>query len=590
MPAGLRIYPVIVLLTLAACLCWGRTAGCGPEELIWSTFLGGAGPDNGYDIAVDRDGGVWVSGFTESEDFPTTGGAYDTVAADRDVFVAHLNAEDGSLVWSALLGGQAWDEGNGLALDGIGRICVAGLTRSADFPVDPAALDTTLEGDSDAFVVILDSTGLLLHATLLGGGGDEWCYQIAADDSGRVFTVGSTGSADFPATPTALDRALDGASDAFVARLRSSLEALDYATFLGGSSDEYGWGIALDDSGCASVTGYTFSLDFPATPGAFDSVLIGPTDAFVARLGPDGASLRYATLLGGGFRDAARSIALDAAAGALVTGYTYSSDFPVTPGAFQDSMGFSDVSAFVTRLDPWGRSLVYSTFLTGEGTESGYGIAVDDSGRAWVAGFTDSPDFPVTLGSFDEVHGGERDIFLCALDSTGGELLYSTYIGGLESDYAWDLALGPQGRVYYTGYSRSPDYPATGGAFQEALAGDEDAIIAMLAPGHQVPVAGGPERRNGPAGFRLFQNWSNPFNASTRIRFELSDPGPVFLEIFNASGQRVRRLTHGRYPAGEHVLSWDGRDDAGRQVTSGMYLCRLDYDGQRQAIKMMLIR
>jgi len=590
MHAGPRSYPVVVLLTLAAGLCWGRSAGCGSDELIWSTFLGGAGPDNGYDIAVDHDGGVWVSGFTESEDFPTTGGAYDSVAADREVFVAHLNAEGNGLVWSTLLGGRAWDEGYGLSLDGMGRICVAGVTGSDDFPVSSAVLDTTLGGDSDAFVVILDPAGLLVHATLLGGGGDEWCYQIAADDSGRVFMVGGTGSADFPATPAAFDQDLAGASDAFVARLSSSLDALDYATFLGGSSDEYGWGIALDDSGCASVAGYTFSLDFPTTPGAFDSILIGSTDAFVARLGPDGASLRFATLLGGGFRDAARSIALDDGGSALVTGYTYSSDYPVTPGAFQDSMGFFDVSAFVTRLDPWGRSLLYSTLLTGSETESGYGIAVDDSGNAWVAGFTDSPDFPVTPGSFDEVYGGERDIFLCVLDSTGEELLYSTYVGGLESDYVWDLALGPQARVYYTGYSRSPDYPTTGGTLQEDLAGAEDAIVAALEPGHQVPVAGEPERRIGPAGFRLFQNWSNPFNASTRIRFELPDPGPVSLEVFNTAGQRVRRLTHERYPAGEHVLSWDGRDDAGREVTSGMYLCRLDYDGQRRAIKMMLIR
>ena len=582
--------------TLAICLCLAVSVGpagdavAGPEELLWATFLGGAGPEEGFDVAVDGEGHVWVTGFTESEDFPFTSGAYDTLVADREAFLARLSADGYELLLCTLLGGESWDEGYSLAVDGLGRVCLAGLTGSADFPLTTTALDSVLDGGSDAFLAVLDTGGELLYSTLLGGSGDEWCYQIAADDSGRLYAVGSTGSADFPVSDSAPDQTLNGASDAFVARLSPSLEALEYATFLGGSSDEYGWGIAVDDSGCASVAGYTFSRNFPVTPGAFDSTHTGPTDAFAARLSPDGSALRYATLLGGGFRDAARSIAVDQNGCALVTGYTYSSDFPVTPGAFQDSMGFFDVSAFVTRLALDGRALSFSTFLTGEETESGYGIAADDSGRAWVVGFTDSPDFPVTPGSFDEVHGGDRDAFLCLLDFTGEELVYSTYIGGTASDYAWDLALGPQGRVYCAGHSRSEDFPVSGGAIQESFAGDEDIIVAALQPGYQVPVAQGPEGRNGPTEFLLFQNWPNPFNASTRICFRLPDPGPVSTEIFNAAGQRVRHLTDRWYPAGEHAVTWDGRDRDGRRAASGIYFCRLDVGRYRQTIKMMLIR
>ena len=585
-----RALLAVLLLVLVAGRCMIGNALAGPEELLWGSFLGGAGPEQGFDLAVDGDGQVWVTGFTESEDFPTTAGAYDTLVADREAFLVQLNASGDGLLLSTLLGGEGQDEGYSLAVDGMGRICLAGLTRSADFPATGAVLDTSLNGDSDAFMALLDPNGELLHATFVGGGGDEWCYQIAADDSGRIYAVGSTGSADFPATSLALDQILNGPSDAFVARLGPSLENLEYATFLGGDSDEYGWGIAVDDSGCASVTGYTFSPDFPTTPGAFDSSLAGDTDVFVARLSPDGSSLRYATLLGGRFRDAARSIAVDEAGCALVTGYTYSSDFPVTPGAFQDSMGYFDVSAFVTRLDLWGRTLRYSTFLTGEGTESGYGIAADDSGRTWVVGFTDSPDFPVTPGSFDEVHGGDRDIFLCVLDSAGEKLLYSTYIGGSASDYAWDLGLGQEDWVCLTGYSQSPDFPVTAGAVQESLAGTEDVIAVALWPGHQLPVVRAPERGNGPQGFQLFQNWPNPFNASTRICFRLPDPGPVSVEIFNAAGQLVRRLAAGRCSAGEHVFHWDGCDRAGRRAASGIYLCRLDDGRQQRTIKMMLIR
>ena len=587
--AGKSLIPALALCLAVSTSPAGHVFA-GPEELLWAAFLGGAGPEEGFDIAVDGDGHVWVTGFTESADFPVTAGAYDTVAADREAFLAQVSSDGGALLLSTLLGGQGWDEGYSLTVDGLGRICLAGLTRSADFPLTPAAFDTSLSGDSDAFVAIMDPAGQLIHASLLGGSGDEWCYQIAAGDSGRVYSVGSTGSEDFPVTIGAQDQTLGGPSDAFAARWTPSLDALEYATFLGGGSDEYGWGIAADDSGCASVTGYTFSRNFPVTPGVFDSIHAGPTEVFVARLGPDGSTLRYATLLGGGFRDAARSLALDGDGCALVTGYTYSSDFPVTPDAFQDSMGFFDVSAFVVRLGFWGRELRFSTFLNGGETESGYGIAADDSGRAWVVGFTDSPDFPVTPGSFDEIHGGNRDIFLCALDSTGRELLYSTYIGGTESDYAWDLGLGPEGRVYLAGYSSSGDFPVTAGAVQESPAGDEDVIVAVLRPGDQVPVVYEPGRGNGPRGFRLYQNWPNPFNAATRIRFRLPDPGPITVEIFNAAGQRVRCLARGWHPAGEYDLGWDGRDGAGRPAASGIYLCRLDDGRRRQTVKMMLVR
>jgi hypothetical protein len=581
---------MIVCLCLVIGIGPAGYAAAGPEDLLWATFLGGAGTEQGFDIAVDDSGHLWVTGFTESANFPVTAGAYDTVAADREAFLVQVSSDGGALLLSTLLGGQGWDEGYSLAVDGAGRICLAGLTRSTDFPLTAAAFDTSLDGGSDAFVAIMDPAGQLIHASLLGGSGDEWCYQIATDDSGRVYSVGSTGSEDFPVTAGGQDQTLGGFSDAFVVCWSPSLDFLEYATFLGGGSDEYGWGIAVDDSGCASVTGYTFSQDFPVTPGVVDSIHSGPTEVFVARLGPDGSALRYVTLLGGGFRDAARSLALDGNGCALVTGYTYSSDFPVTPGAYQDSMGLFDVSAFAVRLDFWGRELCFSTFLTGGETESGYGIAAGDSGRTWVVGFTDSPDFPVTPGSFDEVHGGNRDIFLCALDSTGGELLYSTYIGGIESDYAWDLDLGPAGRVCLCGYSGSGDFPVTAGAVQESPAGDEDVIMAVLRPGVQVPVVHHPGRPNGPRGFRLYQNWPNPFNASTRVCFRLSDPGPVTVEVFNAAGQRVRQLAGGWYPAGVHDLCWDGRDGAGRPAASGIYLCSLASGRRRQTVKMMLVR
>jgi hypothetical protein len=253
-------------------------------------------------------------------------------------------------------------------------------------------------------------------------------------------------------------------------------------------------------------------------------------------------------------------------------------------------MSLFGVSAFVTKLDPRGRELVYSTFLAGNRTESGYGVAVNDSGRAWVTGFTESENFPVTTGGFDQTHNGERDIFLCGLDASGSALVYSTFLGGADDDYAWDLVLGSDEKVYLTGYSRSQDYPVTSGVFQETLAGLDDAVIAALVPGGLVPVVQGQPLGTVPDRPALRQNWPNPFNASTTISFRLPSAGRVTLTVFNAAGQKVRQLTDGHFPFGRHALVWDGRDDGGRNAASGMYFCRLRGDGFHESIKMLLLR
>ena len=270
---------------------------------------------------------------------------------------------------------------------------------------------------------------------------------------------------------------------------------VSYATFLGGTGNDGAFSIALDRAGNIYLAGITRSLDFPRTTGSIPGRTFpdatDATDAFVAKLNPQGTALLYATSLGGSEGDTVMSVAADAEGNAYVTGGTTSKDFPVTPGAFQTRFGgtgghslppFSSPAGdgFVAKLDPTGSALVYSSYLGGTGIDQGYGIAVDSSGSAYVAGATESPDFPVTQGVFQSTRRGSTDIFIARINSAGTGLLYSTYLGGSDEDYAFSLAVDSSGSTYVTGVTSSDDFPINPGAFQSHRTGGASGYVAKL--------------------------------------------------------------------------------------------------------------
>ena len=319
---------------------------------------GGASEDYGYSIAVDSSGAAYVTGLTRSSDFPATPGAYDTTYNEScgspilpcaDAFVAKLNPSGTALVYATFLGGAKIDYGYSIAVDSSGAAYVTGSTYSSDFPPTPGAYDTTHNGLHDAFVVKLNPSGsTLAYATFLGGDGWEEGSGIAVDASGAAYVTGGTGSPDFPTTSGAYDRTFEN-GDAFVVKLNPSGTALVYATFLGGSEVDWGHSIAVDSSGAAYVTGTTNSSDFPTTPGAYDTTHSGVCDAFVVKLKPSGDGLTYATFLGGDNKEWGLDIAIDSSGAAYVTGWTNSSDFPTTPGAY-DTTYNGDHDVFVAKL------------------------------------------------------------------------------------------------------------------------------------------------------------------------------------------------------------------------------------------------
>ena len=296
---------------------------------------------------------------------------------------------------------------------------------------------------------------------------------IAVDAAGDAYVTGYA-LHDFPTTAGAFQTI--GHENAFVTKLNAAGTALVYSTYLGGNSWDEGCGIAVDAAGEAYVTGLTESSSFPTTAGAFQTSYGGGSyDAFVTKLNAAGTALVYSTYLGGNSWDEGCGIAVDAAGEAYVTGYTESTNFPTTAGAFQTNFGGGNEDAFVAKLNAAGTAPVYSTYLSGKSSDYGYGIAVDAAGNAYVIGTTFG-NFPTTPGAFQTSFGGGEnggDAFVTKLDAAGTALVYSTYLGGNNTDCGYGIAVDAAGDAYVTGYTDSTNFPATAGAFQTSLEGSE---------------------------------------------------------------------------------------------------------------------
>ena len=372
-------------------------------------------------------------------------------ASGDDAYVTKLNATGSALEYSTYIGGAtAGDSGLAIAIDGAGSAYITGSTGSTDFPTTAGAYDTTYNaaaGAANAFVTKLSPDGSALdYSTYLGGFNTSGFFDlgsgIAVDSTGAAYVAGEADSTNFPVTPGAFDTTQNGGVDAFVTKLNPAGSALDYSTYIGGTSFDSSTALAVDGSGNAYIAGYGTSTDYPTTAGAFDTSYNSGWDVFVTKLNASGTSLSYSTYLGGATYDEARGITVDGAGSAYVTGHTFSSGYPTTAGAFDtsydNSVGGSD--AFVTKLDASGGALSYSTFLGGSGDDLGEGIAVDGAGRAYVTGYTEATNFPTAQATDATYNGGTFDAFVTKLAPAGGSLDFSTYLGGSSDDRGFGIA------------------------------------------------------------------------------------------------------------------------------------------------------
>jgi hypothetical protein len=392
------------------------------------------------------------------------------------------------VAFSTLIGGPINDQGNAIALDSARNIYVTGKVPSPTFPTTPGTFDTTHNGMDDIFLAKLNATGsTLLYSTFIGGSDEDISTGIAIDSSGNAFLTGLTvdGATDFPLTAGTFDTTPNGGQDIFVTKLNATGSALIFSTLIGGSGDELANDLAIDSAGNSFLMGGTLSANYPTTAGAFDTTYNGSGDVFAAKLNADGSSLIYSTFVGGSDFDHGNGIAVDSTGNAYLTGYAFiaQTPYPTTPGALDTTHnGFDDV--FVTKLNPAGSALIYSTFIGGLGSDRGISIAVDLAGNTFLTGHTldSTTDFPVTAGAFDSTHNGGEDVFATKLNAAGSALIYSTFLGGSGNDQGHAIVVDPAGNAHLMGFTddAATDYPTTAGAFNPTNNGSIDVFFTKL--------------------------------------------------------------------------------------------------------------
>lgn len=566
---------------------YDRTRPLVIDPLIYSTFLGGTGIEFAFGFTVDGTGAAYVSGDTNSTDFPTTTGAYDTSSNGLgDAFVTKLAPDGASLVYSTFLGGSQPDWAYELTVDLAGSVIVAGRTYSTDLPTSAGAHDTSYNGLDDVFVTKLSPDGsALVYSTFLGGSNNDYPTGVAVDDSGAATVVGFTTSLDFPTTPGAFDTSHGGGEDGFVTRVSPDGIALSYSTFLGGAGGDKATGVTVDAAGAAYVIGQTESLDFPTTPGAYDTDTNGGLDVFASKLSFDGTALVYSTLLGNTGEEFSDGVTVDESGVLYIIGTAFSSAFPTTPGAFDETYNGGAADVFVSKISRDGSALIYSTFIGGIQSENGYAIAIDDSGAMIITGRTASPSFPTTADAYDTSHNGLDDVFVTKLTPDGSSLLYSTFLGGVSNDAGSGVAVEASGAVTIAGYTMSVNFPTTPDAYDPSRPGNRDAFVTRFSP---LPVSS--EAPAGvPAVFTLAPPHPNPASARLTLAYNLPTSATVGFAIYDSLGRRVTLLANATNSAGRHEVHFD----AGA-LAAGVYVVRaeikpLDGRGGQAASQQLVI-
>lgn len=460
-----------------------------------STFLGGSDADDTYEpsITLDKDGNVFITGFTSSRDFPTTRGAYGKIfrGGTRDRFVSKFNNDLSELLASTFLGGRGerggiiggnGDElGHAIAVDNDGNVYVAGYTESTDFPVTKGSFDESYNGGRDVFVSKFDSNlSTLLASTYIGGSGDEgfqWPrIDMTIDQNGDVYVAGITHSTDFPTTDSAFDRTFNGglrAGDAFVVKLNENLTKLLAATYIGGGGNEWRISVIMDGNQSVIINGETESPDYPTTQGAYDreanrngNII---KDIFISKLSLDLSTLEASTYFGGSLLEEALKIRINEEGDIYAAGYTESKDFPTTQGAYNRDWSGGRRDAFIAKFNNELSHLLASTLFGGSIRDMARGLALDKHGNIYVTGVTASPNFPVTPGgyrvNFRKGSPNQRDAFVSKFSADLKKLLLSSTFGGRAVDDAYCIEIDGNEDVYIAGITTSHDFPTTEEAF-----------------------------------------------------------------------------------------------------------------------------
>lgn len=573
----------------------------------WSTFLGGSDDDRAISLDLTPSLDIIIAGVTESVDFPGSYGAYDTTFAGgpNDGFISCISADGTQLLWSTFLGGNSTDVLFEVALDETGRVIVAGLTNSPDFPTTPGVYDTTYNGALDGIISCLSSNGSqLLYSTYLGTSSEDMILALDVSNSGEAIVGGYTSSINFPVTSGAYDTTYNGAIDAYVTRISADGTVLVYSTYLGGSDDDgttYQYPtvensdamiIVLDDADNVIVGGATFSSDFPTTPGAYDTTYNDSADIFITKINATGSDLIFSTYLGGSSLDAPWSEAMDLGENGTICigGITSSPDFPVTYNAFDTTFnaGYGDWDAFVTMLDSTGNQLTYSTFIGGTSPGSGDAIlslVFDIDGNILFVGQAED-GFPTTPGAYDTIFGGGLDAFLARLSPQGNgqaDLIYSSFIGGSNYEAVDDLTIINDSTAVMVGRTNSHDFPTTMSSYDPSYNGGMDGFILRFGAyiGIEEQTVTKPL-----SSISLSEVYPNPVFKSFNYRISVTQANQVKVYIVDVTGRLIEPLIDRQLAAGVHEFEWH----PSKELANGIYFLKLETGDYNAAEKLLLIR
>ncbi len=568
--------------------------------MSYSTFVGGSDEDDGTALAVDAAGNAVAAGQSASTNFPATAGAFQTANSagqgDFSIVVSKVNPQGTALLWATYIGGNKTGANafaEAVALDASGGVYVAGSSDSdTGFPTTQGAYHTGTftNNGSNALALKLSPAGdNLVYSTYLAGENDFDIGHgngIAVDAAGNAYVTGDA-ITSFQATAGAFQTQnsstiSSGGPNAFVAKLNPTGTGLVYGTYLSGKGNTgarngtLGYAVAVDGSGNAYVTGRTDASNFPTTTGAFQTALSAKASAFVAKLNPTGTALVYSTFLGGSagvapVRTEGHAIALDAAGNAYAGGWTESSSFPITTGAFEASFlgtGNSARSGYVTKLNPAGTAAVYSTYLGGNNKNAPddvFAVAVDSTGDAYAGGFTGSTNFP-TVNPTQASNAGQGNGTLAVLNPSGTAALFSTYLGGSKVDSVVGVGLDAQNNIYVSGDATSSDFPTTPGALQTAYGGGNadlyvakfNAIVTPPPPPPPPPLPPPPPPVTPPpGGGGTTGGAGGAGGALTDDRFEPNDTSDVATDMGAVSGlESFGTLTITRHANGLFDQDW----------------------------------
>jgi len=382
------------------------------SNLLYSTFIGGDNYDYGRSIAIDAKGNAYITGDTRSTNFPTTNNVHDNSYNNlEDTVIFKLNYNGSKLLYSTYVGGNDTDRGYAIAVDANENAYVTGYTRSSDFPTTANVFNSSHTNEDDLFVLKLNQSGKkLIYSTYIGGNNDEMAYDIIIDNLENTYITGYTDSTDFPTSINAYDRTHNGSQDVFILKLNPSGKDLVYSTYIGGSSSDIGRGIVIDSVGNVYVTGGTWSSDFPTTSGAYNRTYNYRSEIFILKLNETGSKLVFSTYISGDNLDEGYGIDIDSLGNIYVTGHTTSTNFPVTPDAYDKTADSRDV--LLVKLSSNGSVLIYSTYFGGSGSDYGTSIKLNSENNAYLTGRTYSTDFPNTTGAFNNSYGGGGDVFI----------------------------------------------------------------------------------------------------------------------------------------------------------------------------------